>query len=59
MTIEPNDFAGFENIELRRYHHKITIKKYDVVNPWPGKGYQALSPDELQELVKWKVSLSR
>ncbi len=59
VTIEPNDFAGFENIELRRYHHKITIKKYHVVNPWPGKGYQALSPDELQELVKWKVSLSR
>jgi hypothetical protein len=59
VTIEPNDFVGFENFELRRHHHKITIKKYHVVNPWPGKGYQTLSPDELQELVKWKVSLSR
>ena len=59
VSVTPNDFAEIDRFQLARYTHKIAIKKYHVINPWPGKGYQQLSPDELQELVKWKVGMSR
>lgn len=59
VSVTPNDFTEIDRFQLARYTHKIAIKKYHVINPWPGKGYQQLSPDELQELVKWKVSMSR
>lgn len=57
VTVAPADFKQISRFELWRYTHKVTIKSYHVINPWPGKGYQVLSPDELQELVKWKVSM--
>jgi len=59
VTISPSDYAVFDRIELTRYTHKVTIQKYHVINPWPKRGYQVLSPDELQELVKWRVTMSR
>lgn len=59
VTVTPNDFATIDRFQLNRYTHKVAIRRYHVVNPWPGKGYQTVSPDELQELVKWKVSRSR
>lgn len=59
VTVTPNDFATIDRFQLLRFTHKVAIKRYHIVNPWPGKGYQTVSPDELQELVKWKVSMSR
>ena len=59
ITVTPNNFIEIDPLQIAAASHKITIKKYHVINPWPGKGYQTLSPDELQEVVKWKVSLSR
>lgn len=55
VTVTPEDFKYFSRFEIWRVVHKITIKKYHVINPWPGKGYQVLSPDQLQEVVKWRV----
>jgi hypothetical protein len=57
VTVSPNDFAAISHFEIERFSHTVAIAKYHVVNPWPGKGYQVLSPDELQELVKWKVTM--
>ncbi|MBL8631600.1 MAG: hypothetical protein JNM40_00140 [Myxococcales bacterium] len=59
VTVSPSDFAVIDRFQLLRYTHKVAIKRYHIINPWPGKGYQTVSPDELQELVKWKVSMSR
>ncbi len=60
ITVEPFDFVGgLDRAQIQRPHHKFTIKKYHLLNPWPNKGYQVVSPDELEELVKWRVSLSR
>lgn len=59
IAVTPNDFAQLDDFQLARPSHRITIEKYHVMNPWPGKGHQVVSPDELQELVKWKVSMQR
>lgn len=58
VVVTPADFKQISRFELWRYSHKVTIKSYHVINPWPGTGYQVLSPDALQELVKWRVSAS-
>lgn len=59
VIVTPNDFREISRFELYRYTHKILIKKYHVINPWPGKGIEVLSPDALQELVKWKVNMPK
>ncbi len=60
ITVEPADFGGeLDPMQIQSPRHKITIKKYHLLNPWPGKGYQVVSPEALEELVKWQVRLSR
>ena len=57
VVVTPSDFKQISHFELWRYTHKVVIKSYHVINPWPGKGHQVVSPDELQELVKWRVKV--
>ena len=59
ISVEPFDFPELDEAQIQTPRHKVTIQKYHVLNPWPGKGHQVLSPEELQELVKWRVSLAR
>lgn len=59
IVVEPFVFSEIDEAQIQSPKNKVTIRKYHVLNPWPGKGHQVLSPDDLQELVKWQVSLSR